>query len=312
MGLRARLAVEEALALGRARGLSRRELNRYLFCYAALLPTLALFFYIRLWPIAQSVRMSFFDWNILRRVQPFTGLKNYLQLVQDSLFQLALWNTTLFAVGTVIFSTTIALLLAVLLVSRIGFGSVYQLLLFVPVVTPWVPASVVWKWIYDPTYGPLNRLLGALGLPRVGWLVDTGLALGAILVVMIWKVIGYNMVILMVGLNNIPHEFYEAAAIDGAGAWQAFRFLTVPLLKPILLYVSVVTTINSYNVFTPVYVMTSDIQGAPAQMVRTLVYDMYENGFRYFKMGYASAEAVVLMLIVMALTLVQFRAFRER
>jgi multiple sugar transport system permease protein len=149
-----------------------------------------------------------------------------------------------------------------------------------------------------------------VGIGPVGWLIYPTYALWAIVAMSVWKVVGYNMIIFLVGIRNIPALYYEAAAIDGASAFQQFRRVTLPLLKPIILFVTVVSTINAYNVFTQVYVMTTGSQGAPGNSVRVLVFDIYENAFRYFKMGYASSEAVVLFAIILLLTLIQFRVIR--
>ena len=171
--------------------------------------------------------------------------------------------------------------------------------------------SVAWKWIYDPKYGIFNYLLSFVGIKPVGWLIYPEVAIWALILMNIWKNLGYNIVLLLVGLKNIPEVYYEAASIDGAVGWNRFRHITIPLLKPILLYVIVTSTINAFNVFTQVYVMTLGSQAAPGRAVRVLLYDIYENGFRYFRLGYASAEAVILTLIVIALTLIQFKAVKS-
>jgi multiple sugar transport system permease protein len=178
------------------------------------------------------------------------------------------------------------------------------------VITPMVPMAIAWKWIFDARIGILNYLLSWFGIPAVGWLTSPNVAIWSIIIMSVWKVLGYNMVLLLVGLKNIPASLYEAAAIDGAFGWRLFRRITLPLLRPILLFVIVVSTINAYNVFTQVYVMTQGSQAAPGAQLRVLVTDIYQNGFQFFKMGYASAEAVVLTLIILALTLVQFKVIR--
>lgn len=157
-----------------------------------------------------------------------------------------------------------------------------------------VPVAVVWKWIYDPTYGLLNYFLSLFGVRPVAWLIMPDLAIWAIVVMSVWKIIGYNMVIFLVGIRDIPETYMEAAEIDGAGRLQIFRYIIMPLLKPIMIFITVISTINAYNVFTQVFIMTSGPQGAPGNAVRTLVFDIYENAFRYFKTGYAAAEAVTL------------------
>ncbi|MCC6177489.1 MAG: sugar ABC transporter permease [Chloroflexi bacterium] len=291
-------------------GLSRAQRSKYLFVLAGLTPIMAIYVVLRIWPIAQTFWMSFHDYRLVG-ARPFTGLDNYLFLMDDQNFWNALRNTTAFAVFTVLLSVILGLLVAVALSGKIRFRSWYEAIYFIPVITPMVPVSIAWKWIYDPTYGLLNYFLGTLGIAPVGWLIYPTYALWAIVVMSVWKVVGYNMIIFLVGIRNIPQLYYEAAAIDGAGRFQQFWRITLPLLKPIILFVTVVSTINAYNVFTQVYVMTTGSQGAPGNAVRVLVFDIYENAFRYFKMGYASAEAVVLFLIILVLTLVQFRLIRS-
>jgi multiple sugar transport system permease protein len=291
--------------------ISRRQLGLYLFCYLSLAPVLLLFVYLRIIPIVTTLFAGFFNWDMIRPIRIFIGLANYVELLHDPNFRNALSNTAILAAGSVILGTVFALALAVTVNARISGAPIYQLIYFLPVVTPWVPVTVVWKWIYDARYGPLNAALVALGLPPQAWLVEDTLALIAILIVMVWKTLGYNLIMFLVGLNNIPQEYYEAAVVDGAAGGRIFRHITLPLLRPMLLFVVVISTINAFNVFTPVFMMTSDIQGAAAKLVRTLVYDMWENGFRYFKVGYASAEAALLLLIVLVLTLMNMRLFRE-
>jgi multiple sugar transport system permease protein len=292
-------------------GVSRRTWRLYLFCYLSLAPVLILFLYLRIIPIATTLFAGFFNWDMIRPIRTFIGLQNYVELLGDPNFQNALANTSILAAGSVILGTVLALALAVTVNARVSGAPIYQLIYFLPVVTPWVPVTVVWKWIYDARFGPLNAALAAVGIPAQAWLVDDKLALISILIVMVWKTLGYNLIMFLVGLNNIPQEYYEAAVVDGAGGGTIFRHITLPLLRPMLLFVVVISTINAFNVFTPVFMMTSDIQGAAAKLVRTLVYDMWENGFRYFKVGYASAEAALLLLIVLALTLMHMRVFRE-
>jgi multiple sugar transport system permease protein len=291
----------------------RRLLRRWripLFCYIALLPVLALFLYVRIIPIGFGFLLSFYRWNLIQPRKPFVGLENYRTLLSDENFHLALQLTTIYSVATVLISTALALPLAVFLSRRGKLSAIYQTIYFLPVITPLVPMSIAWKWIYDYNYGVLNYVLASVGLPSVPWLTDPSIALWALVVMGIWKVLGYNLVLFLVGIRNIPHEYLEAASLDGATDWQRFWRITLPLLKPILLFVLVTSTINAYNVFTQVYVMTLGSQSAPGQAVRMLVFDIYTNGFQFFRMGYASAEAVALTLIVLGLTVIQFTLAR--
>lgn len=292
-------------------GLSRRKFDTYLFCYLALLPILAVYTFIRIIPILQSFWLSLTNAKITGVTPAFVGLSNFEQLTRDQLFLTALQNTTLFAVGTVVGSSLIGLALAVVLASGLRGSPWFEAIYFIPVITPWVPVSIAWKWIYDPSVGLLNYITSFFGMAPRGWLLYPDTALAAIIVMGIWKAIGYNMVIFLVGIRGIPLEYYEAASIDGASFWQRFKHITMPLLRPITLFVLVVSTINAFNVFTPVYVMTTGSQGAPGSSVRVLVMDMYENAFRFFRLGYASAEAVVLFAIILILTILQFRIMRQ-
>ncbi len=289
-----------------------RRTRMWVWCYAMLLPVMAIYAYVRIVPIGRSVQLSFYDWRLISHVRPFVGIANYVRMFGDDNFHIAIWNTTVYSVATVLLSTAIALPLAVLLARRGRTSVIYQTIYFLPVITPVVPMAIAWKWIYDYNYGILNYALSLVGIPPVAWLTDVHIALWALIIMGVWKVLGYNLVIFLVGIRNIPGSYLEAASLDGATEMQKFWRVTLPLLRPILLYVLVTATINSYTVFTQVYVMTLGSQAAPGQAVRVLVYDIYQNAFQYFRMGYASAEAVTLTFIVLGVTLIQFRAFRDR
>jgi multiple sugar transport system permease protein len=300
-------------------GPSRIVLGRYAFCYIMLLVPAAFFLLFRVLPIVQTLRLSVLNWDLISRVKPFVGAENFRTLLQDSNFQLALSNTTVFAAATVVASVVLALLVALPLAGRpaaggprrLRFEGAYQLIYFLPFITPTVPEAVVWKWIYDARYGILNYVLGLVGVPAVGWLIEPRVTLWAVIIMSVWKTLGYNMVLFIIGLRAIPAEYTEAGLIDGATGWRFFRYLTLPLLMPTILLVTVISTIGAYNVFTQVYVMAADIQGSPGSVVRVLIYDIFENAFRFYRMGYASAEATVFFAIVLLLTLAQFRVLRS-
>lgn len=293
--------------------ISPARLQQLLFVFYVLLPILALYAFLRFIPIFRTVVLSFQKWDMLAPTKPFVGLKNYFKLAQSPEFQTAFKHTIFFTIFTVPTTVAISLGLAMALSSkRIRMIPFYQTIFFVPVVTSMVPVAVVWKWIYDPSYGLLNFVLSLFGIAGRAWLIEAGTALWAIGVMSIWKVIGYYMVIFLVGVKAISPQYYEAADIDGASGWQKFTHITFPLLRPITLFVTVIASIRSFQVFTQVYVMTVGSQGSFGNVVRVLVYEIYENGFRFFKMGYASAEAMVLFILIAVLTLVQFRIIRER
>jgi multiple sugar transport system permease protein len=294
------------------RSVPRRRWLRYRFVFVVLAPVMALFIYLRVIPTGQAVLMSFFKWELIKPAEQFVGLDNYINLLKDDNFRLAFFNTTIFALFTTVISVALALLLAALLARfvRGRVGGFIELLYFAPVLVSMVPVTLGWREIFNYNHGILNAGLGVVGIDKQPWLSDPTMALVAVVILSVWKQLGYNMIILLVGMRAIPHIYHEAAAVDGASAWQQFRRITMPLLAPVLLFVIVITTISAYNVFTQVYVLASDVQGAPGKLVRVIVYDIFENGFRFFKMGYAAAEAVYLFLIVIVLTIIQFRFLR--
>ncbi|HUQ77513.1 MAG TPA: sugar ABC transporter permease [Patescibacteria group bacterium] len=294
------------------RAVPRRAWVRYRFVFLVLAPVMALFIYLRIIPTGQAILMSFFKWELIKPAEQFVGFDNYAKLLADDNFRLALFNTTIFAVFTTVISVGLALLLAALLARFVSgrLGGAIELLYFAPVLISMVPVTLGWREIFNYNNGILNAGLGVVGIGKQAWLSDPTMALVAVVILSVWKQLGYNMIILLVGMRAIPRMYHEAAAVDGAGAWQQFRNITLPLLAPVLLFVIVITTITAYNVFTQVYVLASDVQGAPGRLVRVLVYDIFENGFRFFNMGYAAAEAVYLFLIVIALTVIQFRFLR--
>jgi multiple sugar transport system permease protein len=287
----------------------RRTWIRWRFVFLVLAPVMALFIYLRVIPTGQAVVMSFFKWELIKPAEQFVGFDNFTNLLKDDNFRLAFFNTTLFAVATTILSVALALLLATLLARFVSgrVGSFIELLYFAPVLVSMVPVTLGWREIFNFQHGILNSGLSIFGIGRQPWLSDPNMALVAVVILSVWKQLGYNMIILLVGMRAIPRIYQEAASVDGASAWQQFRHITLPLLAPVTLFVIVITTITSYNVFTQVYVLASDVQGAPGRLVRVLVYDIFENGFRFFNMGYAAAEAVYLFLIVIVLTIIQFR-----
>jgi ABC-type sugar transport system permease subunit len=285
--------------------------QRFVFVYTWMAILLALFVFLRFIPIVSTFFLSLFRWELIRPHRPFIGLENFRQLLLDANFKEAIGNTTLFAVVVVILTLVLSLLAALALEKKLFGGSLFETLYFLPFVIPLVPISLAWKWIYDPTNGILNYVVGWLGIEKQGWLINEALALPSIMFVTIWHRIGYNLIIFIVGLRAIPADFLEAARIDGAGSWQSFWRVRLPLLMPIVLYLLIINSIEAFNIFTPVYVMTTGAQGAPAAWVRVLVMDIYQNAFRYFHIGYASAESLVLFLIILVVSLFQFRMFRR-
>jgi multiple sugar transport system permease protein len=288
--------------------------RRWRFAILALLPTFAIFAWVRLWPIAQTLELSLRDWNLLSKAKPFVGLRNFRELFGDRLFLAALGNTAMIAFGVMLVTIPLAMVLAALIWhrTRSRFAGFYETSIFIPHVVSLVPAAMAWKWIFDAKLGPLNALIVRLGGEPQSWLFDPVLSVVSVIVLCSWQALGYAVLIFLVGFRNLPVSVYEAARLDGASGIQAFRFISVPLLKPITLYVSVVTLISGFNVYAQAFVLASDAQGAPGRLVRVLVLDMLENSFRNYRVGYAAAEAVILLVIVLALTGTQFALLRQR
>ena len=284
------------------------------FAILALAPVLAVYAWVRLHPIAETLRLSLHQWNLLSRNKPFIGLDNFRELSADPLFLDALMNTAVIAFGVLIVTIPIALLLAALIHRRAGsrLSGFHETAIFLPHVVSLVPAAMAWKWIFDARLGPLNAFLAWFGIEPKAWLFDPALAVVCLVVLCSWQALGLAVLIYIVGMKNLPQSLFEAARLDGASERQSFWHITIPLLKPITLYVSVVTLISGFNVYAQAFVLASDAQGAPGRQVRVLVLDMLENTFRNYRVGYAAAEAVVLLAIVAVLALIQFTALRER
>ena len=289
----------------------RRRL--WLFAWAALAPTLAIYAAIRIEPIGEVLWLSLHRWNLLARTKPFIGLDNYAELLGDQQFHDALVNTLLIAGGVVAVTVPLGLLIATLIHTRASrLSAAYETAVFLPHVVSLVPAAMAWKWVFDAQLGPLNAALGWFGVAPRAWLFDPALAVVCIVVLCSWQALGYAVLVFLVGLKGIPASQYEAARIDGANAIQLFRHVTLPSLRPVILYVSVVTVVAGFNTYAQTYVLASDNQGAPGRQVRVLVADMLENSFRNYRVGYAAAEAAVLLAMVLLLTAAQFRLLRTR
>ena len=284
----------------------KSRLQEYLFCFYVMLPIMLIYFVLRFYPLGNTIYLSFHEWNLLDSVKTFVGLNNFIELSKDITFLEATKNTLLFVVVGVPITIFFSLLFA-LLINKIKRTGLYEFVYYLPVITSMVAVAAVWQWIYDSRFGLLNYLLTLLGLQGKAWLVDPNLAIWAVMILTIWKEIGYFLIILLLGLRSIPEYIKEAADIDGASGWQVTRYVTLPLIKPMILYVVSVASIRAFKVFTQVYVMTGGVQGSAGADLRVIVTDIYEKGFRFFRMGYASAEAIVLFLFILIATLVQFK-----
>lgn len=290
--------------------------RHWLWAYIFLLPALALFVLVVVYPLGWAAWLSLQDWNFFG-VKRFIGLGNYSQLLRDPLFWKSLRISFTWTLGVVPAILVISLPVAVFLnAGWIRFRAAYRTVYFIPVITNVVAVAFVWRWMFDPTFGIVNWFLGLLGLGRPTWLADPAWALPAMMVVGVWKQIGQAMVLFLAGLQTIPQEFVEAAKIDGASPARIFGKITLPLLNPTMVFVVVILVINAFRVFTIPYVMSSGglqarTPGGPLDSTRVIVLHIYDLAFQRFSMGYASANAFVLMLLVIAVTLIQMKMIQR-
>jgi multiple sugar transport system permease protein len=255
-------------------------------------------------PIVAALGISLTNWDLLTTPK-WAGLDNFAALLGDRRFQTALRNTLFFTATSVPLGLVLGLGLALALNQRLRGISWIRTAYFLPVVTSTVAISLVWSWIYSPDRGPLNAVLGAIGLPAQRWITDPFWAMPSIVIMSVWQGLGTTVIIFLAGLQGIPEMYHDAAAVDGAGSWARFRHVTLPLLTPSIFFTGILALIDSFQVFDQVYVLARP--GRPTDSTVTLVYTIYENGFQNFKMGYASAAAWILFLIVAVFTFVYFR-----
>ena len=266
------------------------------FIFPAFLGTL-IFIII---PVFMSFGLGFVEWDLISK-PAFVGFKNYTDLIYDPQFYHVLWNTFYYAFVTAFLSILIPLVLAYALDSKIKGSALYKSAYFIPYVTPMIVIAIVWTWIFDPNYGILNWALG-LG-DSIKWLYDEKFAMPALIIVSVWKNIGYNMIIFLAGLQTISPSVYEASELDAATGIKRFLYVTLPLLTPTLFFVSIMTVIGSFQVFDLIYLMTD---GGPGNSTMVMVYWVFKQAFEYFNIGKASAIAYILFIIILVLTLIQW------
>ncbi|MFI6595411.1 carbohydrate ABC transporter permease [Nonomuraea sp. NPDC050536] len=271
-----------------------------------VLPMLVLFVIFRFVPALGAAGMSLTDYQISGE-WTFTGVDNYAKLLDDPIFLSSLRVTLVYVAIYVPLTVMIALGTALLLNAVVFLRGLFRGMLFLPYVTSFVFAGVIWKWAYDFD-GLINGLLAHLDLGPVGFLEDTSLVLPSLALVQTWKGFGYSMLILLAGLKSIPPSYLEAARVDGANAWQRFRSVTLPLLRPALFFVLVIETIGAFQTFDSIYVMTG---GGPTRASYNLVYALYDQGFKFFNLGYAATIGIVLFLLVFVVSMIQ-RRFLDR
>ena len=284
---------------------AREALTGYLFIAPALI-SLAVWW---IWPIIYSTYLSLTRWDFMSPVKDWVVLENYIKIATHREFHRVLWNTVYFSVASVVLAVILGLILALILNQKLRGTSFYRALIFSPWITPTVAAALVWLWIYNRDLGILNNVLSLFGVNKIDW-IGSGQgalrlwAMPSLIIFTVWKTAGYNMVYFLAGLTTIPTELYEAAEIDGANNWQKFRNITLPMLSPMTFFIMVVSLINAFNAFDQIRVLT---QGGPGDATRTIVYYLYQNAFQFFEVGYGSAVAIILLVLLLLLTFVQFR-----
>ncbi len=286
-----------------------RRFAGWWFVAPALL-VIGVFFFI---PVLAALVMSLTDFDLysLKDLDNlrFVGVDNYVRLLHEPLFWKSLGNTFYFVVLGVPLSIATSLGAALLVNSKVArFRHVFRTIYFAPVVTTLVAVAVVWRYIFHTRYGFLNYALDAVGVGPIDWMGDPAWAMPAIVVMAVWKNFGYNMIILLAALQSIPDDLYEAARIDGATAWQRFWHVTFPSLSPVLLLVSILTMAGYFQLFAEPYVMT---EGGPLESTKSVLYYMYDEGFKWWSLGRASAVAFVLFVIIFIVTLIQLRLGRR-
>lgn len=275
-----------------------------LFVLPALIPLIVFWIY----PILNSVYVSFTDWDYMTPEYNFVGLKNFKALFQDSRFYDAMWNTVVFSIGTLIPTIVLGLMLALLLQKAFKGSGILKFILFSPWITPTVAVSIVWTWIYQPDTGIANVVLNALGMPGLQWIKSSDTAMLAVIIVTVWKSLGYAMIFYLSALDKVPGELYEANELDGANAFQRLRDITIPCISPTTFFLVIITMVNSLQAYDQIQILT---QGGPSGSTRTLLYMYYQLGFQEFDMGQATAVAIVLILITVLLSVVQFTASKK-
>ncbi len=277
----------------------RLSFNFLLFLLPAMVPLTIFWIY----PMINSLYISFTDWDYMSPAYTFVGISNYINLFRDPLFYQVLFNTLYFSLGAVLPSVIGGLILAFLVSSNKKGMGIYRILIFSPWVTPTVAVSIVWSWIYEPRVGLANWILSIFHLPAIEWTSSTTWAMPAIIILTIWKGVGWAMIFYVHALKKVPVSLYEAASLDGASGWRRFIYITVPLISPTTLFLVIITTIDALQAYDQIQILT---QGGPSGSTRTILYMYYQSAFEQFNMGQATTVATVMVVITATLSFIQF------
>lgn len=286
------------------------------WAYLFLTPAFLLFAVTVFYPMIRAFQFSLYRWPLGSAPKSFVGLDNYQRLLDDALFHKAIANTLYFTIATVVPTLAVALAIALLLNRRnLRARGLFRTIYFVPVVTSLVAVAFVWRILLEPSFGLVNAIFRLVGFSGPGWLADPDWALNGVVLMTVWRDVGYYMVIFLAGLQTIPRDIYDAAEVDGASRLQTFRRITLPLLNPSIVLAAVIGVIYGLQLFTQVYVMTGSPQrlaGGPSDSTESIVLFIVQQAFRPLEMGYPSAAAIVLFVLIMAVTLVQLRLIQRR
>lgn len=288
------------------KSVSRRTLNEWYWGWFLIAPTILGLVLLNIIPIVQTAYLSLFKSGDFGRGNVFVGLDNYRTLYADAQAWHAVANTLLYTLMVVPISIAVALLVAVLLNRNIAGKSVYRTVYFIPLVAAPAAVTMVWRWMYNANFGVINQMLKGLGLNPVNWTTDPSVGLLSISVIGVWSIIGYNMVLFLAGLQEIPRDYYEASEIDGASKYRQFWVITLPLVSPTLFFVMVTSIIQSMQVFDVIYMMI-DVTNPAYERTVSLVYLFYNNSFKYANKGYGSAIVMLLLAIIMIMTVIQMK-----
>lgn len=277
--------------------------------YGMVAPALIIFLVFAIYPIGYMIYLSFHNWDLINPVKKFVGMNNFQELMNDALFLQVIRNSIVYMIVTVLGSIILGTLLAVFLNKDTWISRILQSVTFAPYVISMVSVAFIWRWIMDADYGLLNYFLNFFGISNIDWLNNTSIAIFSLAVISIWKSLGYNALIILAALKSVPKYIYEAAQIDDTKPMKVFFEITLPMISPSIFFLTIMNIISSFKVFETISLITA---GGPMNSTNTLVYYIYEYGFKYNKIGYASAAGVILFLILGVMTIIYFKVLSKK
>ena len=277
--------------------------------YLLIAPSIVLLCVFCIYLIFSIISLSFYQWDMVTPFKKFVGFENFITLLGDTQFYRTLANTVIYVVCTVGFGVSLGLAAALYLSKKTRVNSFLQSVAFTPYIVSLASIAMLWMWLMNKDFGLLNAVLAFVGAPPVDWLGNPRIALASLILIAVWKSVGYNALILVSALQTIPPYLYEAAKLDRAGAWSVFRKITFPMISPTVFFLTLVDAIASFKVFETIQIIT---EGGPQNATNTLVFSLYEYGFRFYKVGYAAAIGVVLLAIILIFTALYFKVLSKR